>query len=441
MPTIDAIGTTWQLDYDKKLVLTYFTQVRQPWKAPLPEGGHINSFTPARMEDREYAPQVVATALQSQNELALYSLLAVTARRLRLLTQTSFADDRTPEIYTVKAIQALRKQIDDGWGSNSRNEHSLLWVAYLTLAEFYVKDASRTSTYFGIMKSLIISRGGFEKIHPYDLQFALAVDLMISCNTLSQPELDALQFPLLAGVTTSSHDTVETIGQRVMSALSRLDDRIRFMYSHTLALRGTMQAVHSLPTQTVASLSIFTKRRMHLFPIQALSLWLTKAQSETHAHLEVISSVDAMYFQLRLISFQAWLWATAMGFLSEEERFLASLHEPPALQCFSEHTSWFLDNLEEALRGTEWLMHNEMTLWLLALAYLISRSHGGAYVRYQQRFVEAARVVEITDRFELGAALSKGLPLDRIDARWREKLWSLLDISVLLDSTTFFDLD
>ena len=441
LPAIDATGATWQLDYDKKLVLTYFTQVRQIWKAPLPEGGHINSFTPVRTEDREYAPHVLASALQSQNELALYSLLAVTARRLRLLTETSFADDRTPEIYTVRAIQALRKQIDEGWGSTSRNDHSLLWIAYLTLAEFYVKDASRTSTYFDIMKSLIISRGGFGKVHPYDLQFALAVDLMISCNTLSQPELDALRWPLLAGISTSSYDVVETIEQRVIHALSGLDDRIRFMYSHTLALRGTMQTVHSLPTQAVASLSIFTKRRMHLFPIQALSLWLAKSKSETYAHLEVISSVDAIYFQLRLLSFQAWLLATAFGFLNREQILLASLQEPAALQYFSKHTNWFMDNLEGSLSGTEWLTHNLMTLWILALACLISRSYGGDHVRYEQRFVEAARVAKIASRVELGEALGKGLPLDRIDSQWREKLWSLIDISMLIDSTLFFDLD
>lgn len=356
---------------------------------------------------------------------------------MRLLKGMSFGRRDVPEIYTVKAIQALRKSVQT---ADSNDDRFLLDLAYLVLAELYVRDAARIDTYFSMMRTYIASRGGLAMINSYDVFSALAVDVIVAASTFTIPALDGTKYPQLLGVTASASDTVETIRTKVAVASHRLDSNVRLMYEQNNSLISIMEAVLALPTNATLGISAYVKKGIGLFPLQSLPLSLAESKVNLDVDFQKMTATDNLYVQMRVASYQIWLWYSAIGPLTVDAQSSEVVQPPIAVEHLVKHFGRSLDRLTTSFRGSIWSSHNAMSLWFAALGCLVS-SEPEYHTEYRQLFLEAVKELSIATKEELQQTLIKSLSLERINPRWLETLWAFVDPPWNSPGTTLSDVD
>ena len=94
--------------------LTYFTDDWMPSPSNLPAHCQIAGMTPVRPTDDKVASEIVRGAFQSPDETSIFALLAVSARRMRAVHNKAVHPANLPDLYSVRAIQALRRAINAG---------------------------------------------------------------------------------------------------------------------------------------------------------------------------------------------------------------------------------------------------------------------------------------------------------------------------------------
>ena len=242
------------LDTKTTFLIWYFSGVWAPIAAAT---GHVggglgpsslspSNFHPAHLDDfsRANANSVVAST-------HLQCLLAASAARMKCFspeTMGSLYDN--PERYMVSAIKALRTYFEDGGGVD---DHMILDMWYLALAEFYTSNLSGSRIHLRQIRTFITRQGGIKQVSPYVSWLCMSADHLICSCKLAFPTFDLRTNPGLLGLSTHGDpEHHETIMAELVSELEPRVQCIVLENEHTVELLKKLEpilaSVQELPT-------------------------------------------------------------------------------------------------------------------------------------------------------------------------------------------------
>jgi hypothetical protein len=422
--SFDSFGSALvALDRTKQNVLEYFTTIWMPSKDHIPPGCQITGLTPIRPHDGEIAFNVVQGAFQTHDEVSMFALLSASARRMQAVHNKSLERTDFPDLYTYKAIQALRKRVERG---EPASERLILDLSFLILAELFTPSHKRSEVFWRMIRSLIVQVGGLQKLTTFTAQIALGFDHQVSVGTLSQPALDPFAYPELVGIKKSAQYPEQDSQLLVMDILGRLDPRIRLLALEVHALTELANAIYQFPEDTVDGMrGCLHAHIKQIYGTITEPLRRQDSQNDAAApHNPNLVVADTMYLHARVATWRVWTWYATLSFLPFD--YSDPIQDPRVVTNEIPKTWKSLELINQLLRGTGWIIRPELLLWLAAVGFFAATEMEERR-QYCRLFRQAARAVGISTLKRLSDVLATQFPLELIDPNAHEKLWEVLN--------------
>jgi hypothetical protein len=424
-PALDSCcNPAVRIDALKQHVLQYFMKVWMPSPDYIPPGCQVTGFTPIWPNDGNISSEIIRGALQSTDEVSIYALLTACTRRMQIVNKLPLERQDLPDLYTIKAIQALRKHIMAG---TPPSERLILDLSYLVLAELYAKSPSRSDTYWKMTRTLIANHGGLHKLVPFTAQAALAYDYFIAAGTVTAPALDPFRYPTLLGLQFSSENPRQGIRDRVALGLEQLDPRIRILAQESNALFYTVRAIRALPDPAVEGIMACLRGHIpHLYPVISAPFHPSGDGISGHSNIQHAMAADGLAVHARFQAYQVWLWYSSLGFLDSSIQLGKSISTPRGLIRQVSEIWRYIGSIQSMLEKTGWAMRAEVVLWIGAVGIFVATSELDRSA-YRGIFTSMASSLNITGEEHLGSIFALHLPLDHIQLRPFSKLWKIIE--------------
>lgn len=385
------------IDTGMKTVFRYITTAWLPSSDSIPVGGLFGAFSPVWPGDEKIANDFLSSALQSSNDLSLFCMLTIGARRMARLTQMLMEDRTNPDYYTMRAIQSLRSTIvTQGFD----DDQLILNLTFLVLAEIYLKSPAEVKglpVYWSMIRDCIIQCGGFHQIRPQVLRFVMSMDGLFAGSQLTLPQLNLLRHPELMGHGTGDLD------QRSQSLCLILQQRSE-----------TIEAIQNLPGDAPHAFSAFirtiTRQIIKSFSTPLLPKphikYVPKPRPEyTHA--------DILYTRARANTINTWYWVAAINYVSPDLR--EGLIPPAAVDMALEETCQMILEVLRLLDGKEWFASPDMVLWMSVVALAVVDRLTESQDACRRLCVDAARQLGVASLADLLEAVKLYLPIQSLD--------------------------
>lgn len=348
-----------------------------------------------------------------------------------------------PELYSYKAVAALRKTLTD---SPHISERMVLDLAYLILSDYHTDAHTRTDVYGKLGRDLIVRLGGLHKLQPFTARAYTAYDYTAAISSLTLPTMDPFRDVALFGLNPAMPADVTT--RKIAEILARSEPRLRNELTFEHFLYNTFERAFALPETAFAQFKQYAQANTRkLYPIMAGSLESISSTTETCSlrqpsvgnDREVVLIADELQAQTRALMSQAWLWYVALSFLgykrengSTEYPWIEAdhLYRTPKHILSAIPLVWQnLDRVQDLLQGTGWRVQHDRRLWFICLGYLLSATED-VQRQYRSRFVRQARIMSIHTHETLQKSLAMLAPLDRIGPRWLAIFDDLLPVQL-----------
>lgn len=402
--------TVATLDCHMHRVLDYYTSAWMPSSSKLPERCQIAGLSPVRTGDDKVAFDIVQNAFQSHDETSLYALLAASARRLRAVHGGDFSQAHLPDLYSLKAITALRRSIAARRPVSSR---TILDLSFLLLSEFLDPSTPRCRTYRNMLFSAIIALGGIQTLPVFIAQAAMAFDSLTSAGALTKPALDPFRYPRLV-CRSGDFESYQIPAQDIIwRELSKMDERIQVSAVQAHSLWLLVDDLEKFPTQAIEStrqylrLNIAKIYRILCEPLQRC------ADGDYTQNSSAVVTADLLYMQIRSSAWRRWVLCRTLRWMSKG---ITSQRWPDDSPCVMGDVSptWeIIGRVRILLEGSGWRMPPDVVMWIAAVRYLTCNDDTGKQ-QYQTVLWAEASKLEIASMLQLENILSYHLPLDDI---------------------------
>ena len=420
----DSYGGNLTLSEQTRRVLYYFNTVWMPSDRHIPTSCHIAGYSPVSPYDLAVSRSLVSESVLTTNKVHLNALLAAAVYRMRFFDGLSLGQGVEPEIFTVKAIRALREYIGRP-RDTSHDNRLVLDIGFLAVTEFYAPSPTRTLVFWGLLTDHIVACGGLHRIDGLPAYFVLAIDLSISEITLTPLGFDFLKTPGLLGLTRPILNINQAftadcpISQAIKNSNPRLICQMR---QHNL-FTCILGLIHCLPGDIIPiAASYINQYRRGMYAI----ICATADPRDKHTPVQASTAAmeaDIYFCHARHTAYALWIWEVAVSFAPPCPSgdwlgyLLPMLGDGP-----SRHISNISESIYEDLRsadnlfaGTTWKIRDTARLWVCALGKTTAKS-----VVLQALFANYLATVcaemEIFTAQELHAQLRapSQLPLDRM---------------------------
>ena len=411
-------------DRTKHHVIEYFINVWMPSKDHIPPGCQITGLTPVRPDDGEIAFNVVQGAFQTHDEVSMYALLTAGSRRMQVLHSKTLPRSDFPDLYTVKAIHALRRRIEKG---ERGSERLVLDLSFLILAELFTPSPTRSELYWRMIRTLIIECGGLQRLSTFTAQIAMGFDHQISAGTLSKPALDPFAYPEILGFKPSAHGPQQDNQQLVVALLSHLDPRLRLIALEAHALTELVEAINCFPEETVDGIrKVLRAHVKQLYGVIPEPLRREDVSNENAAEQNNTNIIvaDSMYLHIRVSTWRTWVWYSCLSLLPFTQEATPILAPQIVTREISE--TWkSIDTAQQLLKGTGWTMRHDLVFWIAAVGFFAAVSENDR-LQYRRILQNAMVSSEIYSPERLRETLTKHFPLDLIHPSAQQQLWEAM---------------
>ena len=411
------------LDRTKQNVIEYFTTVWMPSKDHIPAGCQITGFAPVRPHDGEIAFQVVQGAFQTNDEVSMYALLSAGSRRMQVLHGKDLQRKDFPDLYTFKAIQALRKRIEKG---ETASERLILDLSFLILAELFTPSTKRSETYWSMIRSLIVQVGGLQCLTTFTAQIAMGFDHQISAGTLSKPALDPFTYTELLGYQVPTQTPSQESSKLIKLLLGQLDHRLRLIALQSHALTQLIDAINRFPEKTVDGIRHCLRSHLkQLYSIIPDPLRREDGREDAPdtQNSQNLIAADGIYLHARVASWRVWTFSATLSFLPPN--YNEYLTFPKVVTNELSQTWRSLDRILYLLHGTGWIIRREVLVWIVAVGYFAATEEADRN-QYRRHLQQVAFTVDASTPERLKDALSGMFPLDLMQADAYERLWEVM---------------
>lgn len=424
-PAIDSIcSIPINLDEDKHSVLEYFTKLWMPSEKFIPPGCNVGGFTPLAPKDSAISRQIVSGAMQAESDLHIYALLAFAGRRMQRIDRIQTHQQKgTKDLYTLKAIQALRQHL---LLNQKINDRLVLDLSFLALNEFFGPLGARQDVYWQMMQHFVIACGGFTSIDLFTAHFCVAADVLIAATTLTPPTFDFLESPELLGLKISAIEQQGAIQDMVIEAISNFPPRLRVACLESVSMTDFITTVRRLPVPAVDGITgIISENAVLLYRLLVMASIPRMDLPENPGNSHQAMTADGLAFHSRFLAYKIWLWYSALKFLDQE----TVSHINTGGTCpVSTWVSEMFKSLDRALGlflKTSWAIREDLVLWMSALGILIS-TDAPDLISYIDQFRSIANSIGIDGPDHLQGLLAPFPPLDRVRTNRMDRLWLLL---------------
>jgi hypothetical protein len=433
-PDSYTIGTLFN---DKvRRILYYFNTVWMPSEKAIPAFCHLGGFSPVWHSDAALSEHILRESLHTPDDVHLNSLLAASVARMRFVSGFHVEKGTEPEVFVVKAIQALRHAISAGQPVENRSR-LVLDIAYLTLPELYGSSPTRSSVYWKLMRDSVIACGGFNNMAPHHAFISVAIDLLVSEATLTFPAFDFVKYPGLLGLSRpfDNMEQIFTLEYLIWQETSPGESRVRSKAAQTVLFSCVLKLIHCLPAIA------FTKTKLYVRKNLARMWAFTTAAAQPHHHNQPPSSspialtADIFSMRARETAYAIWIWHIAASFCPVRPylaNYLSILPSGVALYVSNacNQTYEYLSSAEDLFGQTDWQLRDDIKFWISAVGVLVSETDE-LRAQYSASFSQACRNMRIHSREELTTMFKKPsqLPLDRIARYGTDRLFDLIPVS------------
>jgi hypothetical protein len=146
------------------------------------------------------------------NKMHMYCLIATCAGRIRSVEMDIVQHIDGPEKYMAKAINLLRNFLKD---CPVIDEQIIIDVYFLSTFEYYLKNYSLAQIYLRIIKSMVETIGGFQRLGEYARRLLWNGDVSVALEYPSQPILPPIW--TLQPIGTSSEERIGLDGAWVLA--------------------------------------------------------------------------------------------------------------------------------------------------------------------------------------------------------------------------------
>lgn len=431
--TIDSLpATPIKLTTSEHGILQYFLREWMPSAKHSPIGCQIAGFTPVWPKDEKISAEVITGALQSRDDLSVYSLLAAGARRMHAIQSSRARGLELPELYAWHAVRALRKRLAD---PQSLDERFVLDLSYLMLADLHNDPPTRTEVYWRIARDLIIKLGGFLALQHFTALIVIAYDYIISIDTITAPLLDAFRDVALLGIDPNAGPA--EIQSQLQTKLRDMEPRLR----HAVQVQNIMYRlfcqIELLPPTIVRTFKAYVAINVErMYPVVAGPFRRIDGEPVPEKSRESpgLTAADELCIQTRALMSHAWLWYTAMGFCGYHRACMdvddpwqeAHIHHTPPPHVKRVSRAWQqIDMVRELLIGTGWEIKNDRLLWMYAAGYLLATTPKDRDCNRTRMLIHAWSM-GVRDDDTLQGLMALHMPFDKIAPDWKVMLGKVL---------------
>lgn len=422
-PAINAlVGSVLPIDNSKHKVILYVSNAWLPSNQNMPKNCHIWGFAPVRAEDRALSTNIISTALQTSDQLHLFSLLAVSSSRMRWLSQHKIEGPLAPENFVIKSIRALRGFLDSGQPPNDR---ILMDLAFLTLTEFFA-GSKRSNVYWQMIKTFVVACGGFGKLSPFVSHILIATDWKVAAANVSPPTFDVYSCPGLLGLEVPPDIGRQALHELITDALKTLDPRVMIRIKNVISLNEIVQAICALPSPHPFQICQHVQQYQALvYRYCATCLRPRETRSNNPKSSPQVVSADLLDQRTKSLAFRLWLWQVALAFLDSAALYTATQKATQQLSDDCSQTMKCLTYADNLLSVSDWRLDPETTLWKLVLvlaAPVESKDKRGTVLLLRKIATE----LKISTREDLELALSGQLPLELVQGYDADEIVKLI---------------
>lgn len=420
-PVIDPICSRFvSLDCQMQQLLAYFTNEWMPASSSIPGRCQIVGMTTVRPADGKTAFQVMQGTLQNPDETSLYALLTVCARRMQA-HGISVNQAYLPDIYSVRAIRALRRNINCGVKASAR---TVLDISFLLLSEFLAPSSTGCEIYRQMLRSVVISCGGIQAIPVFIAQIAVAYDSYTSAGGLLKPVLDLFTYPELLS-TCYSFELPRELSNVLLTRLHCLDERIQAhaVEAHKLAL--LVEDMQKLPDQALDHIRLYLRSnldKLHAILCEPLQ---RPGSGDCNQHSSYVIAADFLYFRIRFSTWRRWMLYYAFRNVPEAKAFRFLLSNPLGDTSGSSGTWETIIRIQQMLQQSGWMMDHVVVLWIAAVGYLTCDDFV-VKKQYREMLRIEAYELRISSVSHLRRALSDHFSLEPINSAYDSQLWAAI---------------
>jgi hypothetical protein len=429
-PVIDSTcNGMLKLDPYERIVLGYFEEASTVPGSAITPRYHFPGSLPIVDKYKGLSLQIIREAMQSQDLLSFYSLLASVARLMQGAGHAT-ASLQLCEVYTLKAIQELRHFLESRRRASKR---LVLDISYLMLAESRALSPVRSEIYSRLIRNTIVESGGFQYVHQFHLQSALANDILMGLSTMTLPTLDPFEDMALLGLQQKDGPTTGAKLSKLQERIGKLELLSRVLVNATHQLTQVLQVIQKLPDAFQHCVKFAQRPDRKILSVIYVSFAPSPNADHENSSASTASSADTLTTGLKFTGTFLWLWYYALSCSSASAEARWKLRPPVGLLTLMSPAWKIIDRIYDLMvDDKQWKMPDVVFLWLCSLGWILA-SNDGDRDEYQRLLVKLAAKLHVDSADKLQAVLGRMLSLEYVceaakppETKWPDVVWEAI---------------
>lgn len=354
-------------------------------------------------------------------------------RRDSQFNGVSLAPRDYPENYTVRAIQAFRKYIDDG---EPITDQVVFAMHNLSMAEYACGNFAGAKLYWKMTREMVLHLGGFAKFEPYIAWLCLSADYLIAASTFTLPELDFIRYPKLSGLDITNVTEKAKAKTTAFDGSTYCQPRLQVLISDAVSLAQVIGYIQNLSDPAVLGVKklVMANRtavyRLITMPLKQQTLASSPSIDGALSvkSLDSVVLADAVVARARHLGLVIWLWYSSLSLLPILNLPQSLAGEPSLIAEHVIEMQTSLQLAERILADSRWTVRGDLLLWLCSLISLISSTLEGNDF-FVPKFVRTIKQLDIHSERQLETALKVYPPLSSVDENSISKLYRLISMT------------